>query len=73
MTSAIIDFDIGRDAFGHMQIREGVWMGVPVRVARVSFTGELQYEVSVQARHAESVTASVRGPNPLACSRASAR
>jgi sarcosine oxidase subunit alpha len=50
-----LDFDIGRDAFGHMQIREGIWMGVPVRVARVSFTGELQYEVSVQARYAESL------------------
>ena len=36
-----------------MQIREGSWLGVPVRVARVSFTGELQYEISVQARYAE--------------------
>jgi len=31
--------------------------GVEVRVARVSFTGELQYEISVAARYAESLLA----------------
>lgn len=48
-----LDFDISAAGFRHMQIREGTWRGVPVRVARVSFTGELQYEISVQARYTE--------------------
>lgn len=50
-----LDFDIDRGAFKHMQIREARWMGIPVRVSRVSFTGELQYEVSIQARYSESL------------------
>jgi sarcosine oxidase, subunit alpha len=49
------DFDISNSAFGHMEIREGQVGGVPARVARVSFTGELQYEISVPARYAGSM------------------
>ena len=49
------DFDISNDAFPHMQIREGRVGGVTARVARVSFTGELQYEISVPARYAASL------------------
>ncbi len=49
------DFDISNAAFPHMQIREGEVGGTPARVARISFTGELQYEVSVPARYAASL------------------
>ncbi|MBL8266537.1 glycine cleavage T C-terminal barrel domain-containing protein, partial [Steroidobacter sp.] len=49
------DFDISNHAFPHMQIREGKIGGVTARVARISFTGELQYEISVQARYAASL------------------
>lgn len=49
------DFDISNSAFPHMQIREGTIGGVATRVARISFTGELQYEVSVPARYASSL------------------
>jgi len=49
------DFDISNSAFPHMQIREGTICGVPARVARISFTGELQYELSVPARYASSL------------------
>jgi sarcosine oxidase subunit alpha len=45
-------FDIANEAFPHMEIREGRVGGVAARVARISFTGELQYEVSVPARYA---------------------
>lgn len=44
-------FDISPEAFAQMQIRQGRLDGVPARIARVSFTGELQYEVSAPARY----------------------
>jgi sarcosine oxidase subunit alpha len=49
------DFDIGNAAFPHMRIRECEIGGVEARVARVSFTGELQYEISVPARYGASL------------------
>ncbi len=39
--------DLAAAAFPHMSAREGRIGEVPVRVARVSFTGELGYEISV--------------------------
>ncbi|HEY0914596.1 MAG TPA: glycine cleavage T C-terminal barrel domain-containing protein, partial [Solimonas sp.] len=39
--------DLAAAAFPHMSAREGRIGDVPVRVARVSFTGELGYEISV--------------------------
>jgi sarcosine oxidase, subunit alpha len=35
----------------HMSMREGRFAGVPARLYRVSFSGELGYEVNVPARH----------------------
>lgn len=46
------DFHVSEPAFPHMHWREGRIAGVPARVARVSFTGELQFEISVQSRYA---------------------
>jgi len=43
--------DLSTEAFPFMSIREGVAAGVPARVARVSFTGELSFEISVPANH----------------------
>jgi sarcosine oxidase subunit alpha len=51
LASLSLDFDISRGAFPHMEFRQGMLAGVPVRVSRISFTGELQYEVSVPARY----------------------
>jgi sarcosine oxidase subunit alpha len=48
-------FDISHDALPHMGFCEGFIAGVTVRVARVSFTGELQYELSVPSRYAASL------------------
>jgi sarcosine oxidase, subunit alpha len=45
------DFDIAGAAFPHMEFREGKLGGVHARVARISFTGELQYEIAVRSRY----------------------
>ncbi len=49
------DFDVAGAAFSHMEFREGSLGGVHGRVARVSFTGELQYEIAVPSRYAAAV------------------
>ncbi len=43
------DIDLSRAAFPHMHWREGRIAGLPVRVMRVSFTGEASYEIQVAA------------------------
>ncbi len=43
--------DIGAEALPHMGLVEGRISGVPMRLFRVSFTGELGFEVNVPARH----------------------
>jgi len=47
--------DLSREAFPHMAIREGTICGVPTRLFRVSFTGELGFEVNVPAQHGRMV------------------
>jgi sarcosine oxidase, subunit alpha len=42
-------FDLSREAMPHMSVREGRICGVPTRLFRVSFTGELGFEVNVSA------------------------
>ncbi|MEM7171020.1 MAG: glycine cleavage T C-terminal barrel domain-containing protein, partial [Pseudomonadota bacterium] len=44
------DIDLAREAFPFMAMREGQVAGLPARVFRVSFTGELSYEINVPAR-----------------------
>ena len=39
--------DLSAEAFPHMAIREGMICGIPTRLFRVSFTGELGFEVNV--------------------------
>ena len=45
------DIDLAPARFPHMTIRAGRVAGVAARIARVSFTGELSYEVNVPARY----------------------
>ncbi|WP_321792419.1 2Fe-2S iron-sulfur cluster-binding protein [Burkholderia pyrrocinia] len=54
-----LDIDVGKDAFPHMSFRNGSLDGVPCRIARVSFSGELTFELSVPARYGSSVFESV--------------
>ncbi len=48
-----IDFDTG--AFPFMSMREGLAAGVPARVFRISFSGELSYEINVAANQGRQV------------------
>ncbi len=41
--------DLSPDAMPHMSVREGTFRGVPMRLMRVSFTGELGFEINVPA------------------------
>ena len=45
------DIDLAKDAFPHMTFRDGFVAGVPARLARVSFSGELAFEIHVQWWH----------------------
>ena len=45
------DIDLTNEAFPFMSFRDGTVAGIPARVVRVSFTGELSYEVNVAPRH----------------------
>jgi sarcosine oxidase, subunit alpha len=43
------DFDLSHDGFPHMSFKEGKLGGYPVRVYRISFSGEQSYEVATPA------------------------
>ena len=43
------DFDLAAGAFPFMAVREGSVAGIAARVSRISFSGELAFEVSVDA------------------------
>ena len=49
------DIEIDRDAFPFMSWREGHVAGLPARIARVSFTGESSFEISVPAGYGLSL------------------
>ncbi|MCA3184200.1 MAG: sarcosine oxidase subunit alpha family protein [Cupriavidus sp.] len=51
----VAGFDISAEAMPHMSIREGTVCGVEARVMRVSFTGELGFEVNVPADFGRAV------------------
>jgi sarcosine oxidase subunit alpha len=50
-----LDIDLRPQAFAHMMVRTGTLAGVPTRIARVSFTGEVSYEVAVPAGFAPAL------------------
>ncbi|WP_221793855.1 sarcosine oxidase subunit alpha family protein [Oceanobacter mangrovi] len=45
------DIDLDKDGFKFMDWRAGTVAGVPARVFRISFTGELSYEINVPANY----------------------
>jgi len=49
------DIDLGGEAFPHMAVRTGSICGVPCRLLRVSFTGELGYEINVPSDYGQGV------------------
>ena len=44
-----------REAFPHMTVRQGKICGVPTRLFRVSFTGELGFEINVPSHYGRAV------------------
>ncbi|HYM43034.1 MAG TPA: sarcosine oxidase subunit alpha family protein [Steroidobacteraceae bacterium] len=47
--AGLVDLDISAQAMPHMSVAQGHILGVPMRLFRVSFTGELGYEINVPA------------------------
>jgi sarcosine oxidase subunit alpha len=51
----VTDIDIAEEDFPHMAVRTGFVCGVPCRLFRVSFTGELGFEINVPADYGQAV------------------
>ena len=51
LTAAGVDIDLSDDAFRFMSMKQGHISGLPARIFRISFTGELSYEINVPARY----------------------
>jgi sarcosine oxidase, subunit alpha len=49
------DIELARAAFPHLGVRTGLLAGVPVRIARVGFTGELSFEINIAAGHTSAL------------------
>ena len=49
------DFDVSNDAFPYLEFRAGKIAGLTARVYRVSYSGELAYEINVGARDAQAL------------------
>ena len=47
--------DLSREAMPHMSLREGRICGVPTRLMRVSFTGELGFEINAPAAYGRAL------------------
>ena len=60
------DIDLSDAALPHMALAEGRVFGLPARIARVSFTGERSYEISVPASCAAALWRHLlaQGPTP---------
>ena len=55
LSALCTDIEFDRAAFPFMSVRTGQVAGVPARVCRISFSGELSYEINVPAQYALSV------------------
>ena len=55
LTAAGIDLDLGPTAFPHMALQSGAIAGIPARLMRVGFVGELGYEIHIPAGHGETL------------------
>lgn len=51
LRAAGTEIDVSQKAFPFMTFRDGRVAGIPARVCRISFSGELAYEVNVEAWH----------------------
>lgn len=44
--------DLSAEAFAHMTFREAEWRGTPLRISRVSFSGDVSFELSIRSTRA---------------------
>ena len=51
LNAAGTDIPLNNEGFRFMSMREGHVSGLPARIYRISFTGELSYEINVPARY----------------------
>jgi sarcosine oxidase subunit alpha len=51
----VTDIDLSKEAFPFMHSRMGTIDGIPVRIARISFSGELAFEINVAWSHARYI------------------
>ena len=51
----LTDIDISAEAFGFMDWRDAKVVGVPARIFRISFTGDLSFEINVPAHYGMQV------------------
>lgn len=58
------DIDLAPDAFPHMSFREGQVCGVPARVYRVSYTGEVTYEINIPVGATSLVWSAILAAGP---------
>jgi methylglutamate dehydrogenase subunit C len=59
LAAALDDVDMSNEAFPFMAVRHATLNGVPVLVARLSFSGELAYEVYCGAHYGEAAWVSL--------------
>jgi sarcosine oxidase subunit alpha len=55
------DIDLGNEAFPFMAALEGNWCGVPLRLYRISFSGELAYEIAAPAPFGDALVRGLMG------------
>ena len=55
ITKICDDIDFSHEAFPFLSFREGTVAGVPARIFRISFSGELTYEVNISANYGRHV------------------
>jgi sarcosine oxidase subunit alpha len=51
----VADIDLSKDAFPFMHSREATIDGIPARIARISFSGELAFEINIAWGHARYI------------------
>ena len=57
--AGVTDCDLSNDAFPYMHVREATVAGVPCRLLRIGFTGELSYEIHCPAGFGRHVWESI--------------
>ncbi|MGE8502687.1 MAG: 2Fe-2S iron-sulfur cluster-binding protein [Pseudomonas sp.] len=54
------DVDLSAEGFPYLAVRQGTVAGIPARLLRVGFVGELGYEIHVPARYGEALWDALR-------------